>query len=124
MNALRKGRCCCGKTARKRKCGNSYAQNVHNLSTSFQAGILLQLYAKSILDPDTGKYSATHVKINAYSILAVAVARQVIAKTFKRHISSGIVNEEHINASSASQADEKGRYVSWSSARNSFSERT
>ena len=112
MNATRKGTCCCGKTTRKRKCGNSYAQNVHNLATSFQAGILLQICAKRILDTDKRKYCATHVKINAYNILAVVVARLAIAKIFKRHISSKIYRVEHSNASNVSQADEKGRYVS------------
>ena len=61
---------------------------------------------------------------NAQHTFAVAVARQVIAKSFKRQISSRIVQEEHKNASSANQADERARYVSWSSARNSLHKST
>ena len=61
-----------------------------------------------------------HVTINAQLSLAVDATRQVLAKTFKRQISSRIVNKERNNASSASQADEKERFVSWSSASNSF----
>ena len=65
-----------------------------------------------------------HVTSNAQLSLAVDAARQVIAKTFKRQISSKIAGVEHSNASSASQADEKGRYVSWRSAKNSFRKKT
>ena len=61
-----------------------------------------------------------HVMINAQLPGAVAATRQVIVKTFKRTISTETANVENSNASNASQADEKGRYVSWSTARNSL----
>ena len=64
-----------------------------------------------------------HVTINAQLSLAVDAARLVIAKTFKRQISSRIVNEEHNNASSASQDDERARYALWTCARNSSEKR-
>ena len=50
--------------------------------------------------------------INVQRKPAVAAARLAIAKIFKRQISSKIARVEHSNASSASQADEKGKIAS------------
>ena len=61
---------------------------------------------------------------NAQLSPAVAVARQVLAKTFKRQISSKTATAAHNNVSSASQEDEKGRYALWTSVRNSSEKRT
>ena len=96
---------------------------VTNSLNSNQVDILHQTYVRSILREEI-KYFVTHVMTNAQLSPAVDAARQVIAKISRRTISTETANVEHSNASSASQADEKGRYALWSSARNSLPKNT
>ena len=75
-------------------------------------GILQSTCVRDTLEKEKGKCYVTHATSNAQCTPAVAAAKLVIAETFKKQISTETANVEHSNASSASQADEKGRYVS------------
>ena len=75
-------------------------------------GILQSTCVRDTLEKEKGKCYVTHATSNAQCTPAVAAARLAIAETFKKPISSKIARVEHSNASSASQADEKGKIAS------------
>ena len=84
INAMSKESRCCEKTTSKQRRESLRVLIVKKRSTSFRMDILQRLCVKGIFAPERTKYYATNVRSNAQHTPAVAAARQVIAKKFKR----------------------------------------